>query len=220
MKYELVTIENSPNKEVLTKPSKPVEFPLNKEMQDLVAHMKEEVIKLGGVGLAAPQIGQDVQIMVVYISDDAMGLRKDAVESMGPTVFINPDYKPIDGSQMVDDWEGCFSVEETTGKVPRHSKISYTAFNEAGEPMDGEAEGFTARVIQHEIDHLKGTLIVDRLTEGTIHGHPKDMALMRIKDMNKDEKQLMKKMIEETIAKGEEAERYQELLAVLNNELA
>ncbi len=215
--YELVTIENSSNKEVLRGPCQQVTFPLSPDLLDLIAFMKKSVVEMGGVGLAAPQIGQALSIVVVYISEEAKGIRKDAQETIEPTILINPSYRALDKTAMVDDWEGCFSVETVTGKVPRYEHIVYTAFNEQGETIEQEARGFTARVLQHEIDHINGTLIIDKLTKDTIHGHPKDMALLRIQDMNSDEKKLMKKMIEEAINRGGEEERYQDMLTLLDD---
>lgn len=219
MKYDLVTIERSADKEVLSKVAKPVTFPLSEEHKALIDHMKQKVKSLNGVGLAAPQIGHSVQIIVIYISEDVQAFRKEVYETMPPTIFINPEYEAAADAEEVSDWEGCFSVETETGKVPRLSKIKYRALDEHGQIIEGTARGFTARVLQHEIDHLQGTLITDRFTENTIHGHPKDMALLRIQDMNLEEKHLMKKMIEEAIDRGENTERYDDILSVLNQEL-
>ena len=215
MSYELQTIESSKNKEVLTKKAKEVSFPLNQDMKALVAEMKKRVLAFGGVGLAAPQINQPWQVIAVYISDEAAALRKSA-EPLGVTLLFNPSYEALDEAGVETDWEGCFSVEKTTGKVPRYNKILIKGQNEAGDPVSFEATGFTARVFQHEIDHINGLLITDRLTPETIHGHPKDMAKMRIQEMNAAQKAAMKKVILEALEKGNDKERYEDLLKLLD----
>lgn len=215
MEYPLVSLENTANHQVLKQKAQKVGFPLSNELKDLIAFMKLRVVELGGVGLAAPQVGQSHQIIVVSISEQVKAFRKNAQDAMLPTVFINPEYEVEEGVKESLDWEGCFSVESVTGKVPRFDSIRYKAYDENGQLFEGVAQGFTARVLQHEIDHLQGVLIVDRLVEGTLRGHPKDMAALRLQDMTETEKKLMKQMIEEAIGRGEERSHYQELLALL-----
>ncbi len=197
MPLEIVTIEHSENTEVLTHIALPVPFPLSPEDQNLIREMKDMLMKIKGVGLAAPQVGVNKQILVFAISEDAKALRNHANEVVPATVLINPSYAPIENTEMTYDWEACFSVVEKTGKVPRYHSIFLTAQTPEGEFIRKEVSGFTARVLQHEIDHLQGVLIIDRLTPDCLQGHPKDMMSLRFKDFNPKQLEIMKKMIEE-----------------------
>lgn len=195
MSLAIVTIEHGPHAEVLTQPAAKVTFPLSTENQILISHMKEMVLEIKGVGLAAPQIGVSKQIIVYTISEDAKCMRNNATDIIPVTVLINPQYTPMPDAKFAYDWEGCFSVNETTGKVPRYDKISYSAQDIDGQIINGTATGFTARVLQHEIDHIHGILIINRLTPDCIQGHPNDMMFLRYQELNKEQKTLMKKMI-------------------------
>ncbi len=197
MPLEIVTIEHSENAEVLTHKAQLVSFPLSLEDQILIGQMKEKLMKIKGVGLAAPQVGVNKQILVYAISEEAKALRNHADEVVPPTVLINPSYSPLKNTELTYDWEACFSVVEKTGKVPRYHHITLRAQTPDGEQIDKEVSGFTARVLQHEIDHLQGILIIDRLTTDCVQGHPKDMMALRFKDFNPKQLEIMKKMIEE-----------------------
>lgn len=218
MKFELQTIEHSNHPEILQQKAKRVTFPLTEELQEIVAVMKDKVIELGGVGLAAPQIGVPWQIITVHISEQAAQLRSDAEPTQTTEVYFNPSYKPIKDTQVEEDWEGCFSVKTLTGKVPRHYKIVFEAQDQNGQPIEKEVQGFYARVLQHETDHIHGILIKDLLTPGTLHGSPQDMSELRIQEMSPKQKQLMKTMIEEAIARGESKEEHQALLELLSTQ--
>lgn len=213
--YKLVTIESSGSAKVLQEKAQELTFPLSDEAAELANFLKKKILELGGVGLAAPQVGEPWQMMVVSISEQAADMRKNGQGPVEPTIYINPSYQASEGAELEADWEGCFSVETVTGKVPRFNQIDYKAYNEQGELLQGSAHGFTARVMQHEIDHLQGILIGDKLTQGTLHGHPKDMALLRCNEMNTAQKALMKTMILEAKERGDSQEHYQDLLAML-----
>jgi peptide deformylase len=96
---------------------------------------------------------------------------------------------------LVYDWEGCFSVKETTGKVPRYNVISYFAQTPEGVLINAIAKGFTARVLQHEIDHIQGVLITHRLTPDCLQGHPDDMMILRFQEFSPEQQELVKQII-------------------------
>jgi peptide deformylase len=195
MSLELVTIEHSGNKNVLRQKAELVTFPLSTEIKQLIADMKQKVIELDGVGLAAPQVGYPLNLFVYVISEDAKALRKDAYETIPVTALLNAKYEPIGRptEQKIEDWEGCFSVASTSGKVPRYRRIKYSAQDESGNPVSGIAKGFTARVLQHEIDHLFGTLIIDRLEKQHIHGPIDDMRELRLKELSAKQRDLIRR---------------------------
>lgn len=195
---DLVTIEHTAHPEILIEPSAHVAFPLSEEDKALIEEMKVMVKTLNGVGLAAPQVGVRKQILVYSISADAKTIRNDSYETIPTTVLINPHYTPTADAQIIYDWEGCFSVLNTTGKVPRYSKITYSAQTPDGNWIHEHAEGFTARVLQHEIDHVQGVLITHRLTPDCIQGHPEEMMALRVQEMSPAQKEAMKKIIIES----------------------
>jgi peptide deformylase len=127
--------------------------------QKLIDDMIETMHEYHGVGLAAPQVHESLRIFVAAIRpDDEEPLSPDAE----PMVFINPVVTPI-GGEMADDWEGCLSIPDLRGRVPRARMIKVTALNRAGGRIDLTSHDFPARVIQHETDHLDGVLFLDRM---------------------------------------------------------
>ncbi len=192
---DVVTVENSPQPDILYKPTIEVTFPLSTANVDLITQMKALFLKLNGVGLAAPQVGSKQNIFVYRITDDQNRLRADASRTVPLTVLINAHYAPTTDASIVYDWEACFSVLTHTGKVPRYSKIQYQAFSMDGQPINAIAEGFEARVLQHEIDHLQGILITHRLNKDCVQGHPDDMLLLRYQDFTAVQKQIAKKLL-------------------------
>ena len=131
-------------------------------LHQLVADLRETMAAANGAGLAAPQIGADWQ--VVIFGSDQPNPRYPDRPLVPPTVLINPVITPLDAAQD-EDWEGCLSVPGLRGKVPRWSRIRYTGLDPLGQPMDRVAEGFHARVVQHECDHLIGTLYPQRMSD-------------------------------------------------------
>jgi peptide deformylase len=109
------------------------------------------------VGLAAPQIGEPLRLFVYWLPGDDDG------EPIPPTVLINPDVRPV-GNHVEEGWEGCLSIPGMRGKVPRNSRVKVKARNLDGEHISLTADDFHARVIQHENDHLDGTVFLDRMT--------------------------------------------------------
>ena len=146
--------------------AKPVEQFDTPEMRELIADMFETMKHANGAGLAAPQIGVDLQL-VIYGYDS--NVRYPEAPPVPRTVLINPVITPLDDGE-VDGWEGCLSVPGLRGVVPRWERIRYTGFDELGHPIDREADGFHARVVQHECDHLIGRLYPTRMRDLTQFG--------------------------------------------------
>ena len=131
------------------------------ELDRLIEDMLDTMRAEDGAGLAAPQIGINRRIVVFGFDDNPRYADAPAVPR---TVLINPHIKPLDET-MEDGWEGCLSVPGMRGLVPRYSKIEYSGFDAGGEPVRVEAEGFHARVVQHECDHLDGILYPQRIRD-------------------------------------------------------
>jgi peptide deformylase len=132
------------------------------ELHQLVADMHETMAAANGAGLAAPQIGVDIQLVI--FGTGAVVPRYPDAEPVPRTVLINPTITPL-GDEEVEDWEGCLSVPGLRAVVPRWSKVRYQGFDLQGDPIDREAEGFHARVVQHECDHLWGKLYPMRVRD-------------------------------------------------------
>jgi peptide deformylase len=137
------------------------------ELHLLISDMLDTMHAASGAGLAAPQIGVDLQ--VVIFGTDAVNPRYPDAPVVPRTVLINPVITVLDGV-MEDGWEGCLSVPGMRGVVPRHAHIRYTGFDQYGDAIDRIAEGFHARVVQHECDHLWGKLYPMRMTDFTQFG--------------------------------------------------
>lgn len=133
----------------------------------LVSDMFETMRAVNGAGLAAPQIGVDLQL-VIFGTDEPNPRYPDA-PLVPRTVLLNPVIEPI-GAEEEDGWEGCLSVPGLRGVVPRWSRIRYTGFDPFGDPIDRTADGFHARVVQHECDHLIGKLYPMRVRDFTQFG--------------------------------------------------
>ncbi len=132
------------------------------ELHLLVSDMLDTMAAANGAGLAAPQIGVDLQLVV--FGSAARNPRYPDRPLVPRTVLINPTITPLDEAQEVD-WEGCLSVPGLRGAVPRYSRIRYTGFDQYGDPIDRTVEGFHARVVQHECDHLLGKLYPMRMRD-------------------------------------------------------
>lgn len=134
----------------------------------LVSDLFDTMAAVNGAGLAAPQIGVDLQV-VVFGSQDRNPRYPD--RPLVPiTVLCNPIITPL-GDAEDEDWEGCLSVPGLRGKVPRFTQIRYTGFDPYGDPIDRTVEGFHARVVQHECDHLIGKLYPMRMRDFTQFGY-------------------------------------------------
>lgn len=136
-------------------------------LQALVAGLHDTMQHAGGVGIAAPQIGVDLAVVLFGFERSA---RYPDAPPVPATVLVNPVIEPL-GSELDEDWEGCLSVPGLRGKVPRHRHIRYSGFDPQGVRIEREAAGFHARVVQHECDHLWGTLFPMRVRDFTAFGY-------------------------------------------------
>jgi len=127
-------------------------------IQKLIDDMMETMSEYHGVGLAAPQIHEGLRLFVAVI-DDRNG---DSEEEAEPMAIINPEISIV-GTDVVEDWEGCLSIPDIRGLVPRAREITLRAFDRTGARLELSASDFRARVIQHETDHLDGVLFFDRM---------------------------------------------------------
>lgn len=133
------------------------------ELQALIGDLFETMAAADGAGLAAPQIGVDLQLVIFGFDHNA---RYPDAPAVPRTVLINPTITPLSDEEE-DGWEGCLSVPGLRGVVPRLARIRYTGFDPQGRPIEREAEGFHARVVQHECDHLIGRLYPTRMRDLT-----------------------------------------------------
>lgn len=165
--YSVVNLATNQKPAVLVTPAQRLSFPLTSEdindVRILEAKFDEEK---NCAGLAAPQIGIPKQIIVFAAPEnqDLKKWRSDFTQYMDKTIWINPSYKGI-GEGKKEDYEACFSVLDAAGPVKRYNKIQYTAYTINGELVEGTAEGFLARIIQHETDHVNGKLFIDYVPE-------------------------------------------------------
>ena len=131
-------------------------------IQRLIDDMAQTMIEYNGVGLAGPQVHEELRLFVAQV------IRDDDDEGEGDArrpeilALINPEIKPA-GRQVEEDWEGCLSIPDLRGLVPRYRDISVKAYDRTGRQIEMQASGFMARVIQHETDHLDGVLFLDRM---------------------------------------------------------
>ena len=153
-------------------------------IQQLIDDMFETMREYQGVGLAAPQVHASVRLFVAgfppktekddgargsglwardsHEDDDEEEHDQDEREDIPLMVLINPEIAPV-GRETVEDWEGCLSIPDIRGRVPRAREIVVRAYDRTGKRIEERVSGFTARVIQHETDHLDGVLFFDRM---------------------------------------------------------
>ncbi len=144
----------------------PVEAFDTPELHALVQDLEDTMLHMNGAGIAAPQIGVSLRVVIFG--------QKDSVDSVNPrypdadivpyTVLINPELTFV-GANTENDWEGCLSVPGMRGIVPRYLRLNYTGFDQYGNKVDRLVSGFHARVVQHECDHLDGILYPMRITD-------------------------------------------------------
>ena len=137
-----------------------------KELNELLQDMRDTMAHLNGAGLAAPQIGVQLRVVIFGVNANP---RYPGVEDVPDTVLINPELKPL-SDEMEEGWEGCLSVPGMRGWVPRHFRLHYRGRDEKGLPFERTVEGFHARVVQHEVDHLDGVLYPMRIRDFTKFG--------------------------------------------------
>ena len=145
---------------VLLQKAREVPDPLDPAIQDLGHSMIETMLDAGGVGLAAPQVYRDLRLIAVLPMS-----KRGQKRGVEPLVIVNPVLRPI-GTEMATEFEGCLSIPDLRGKVPRHRRLHYAGLGLDGRQIVGEATDFFARVLQHEVDHLDGVLIIDRRRTG------------------------------------------------------
>ena len=146
---------------VLLQTAKPVERFDTAELHELIQDMQDTMAYLNGAGLAAPQIGVSLQLVIFGFDQNP---RYPRAEEVPFTVLINPKLMPLSGD-MEDDWEGCLSVPGMRGMVPRYSHLRYHGVDQYGKAIDRSVSGFHARVVQHECDHLQGILYPMRIND-------------------------------------------------------
>lgn len=154
--------------EMLRQVAKPLTIPFtDQDILDIKTLSEKYDGEAGCAGLAAPQIGISKQI-IVFAALDTPELRKwrpDLLDTLPKTIWINPKYVGVEEEGYHEDYEGCFSVEGLAGMVKRYKTIRYTALSSDGESVEGEIRGYLGRIIQHEIDHLRGVLFTDVATD-------------------------------------------------------
>ncbi len=133
----------------------------SRELQALLADMRDTMHELDGVGLAAPQIGVSLRVVIFEVNANP---RYPDAESVPQTVLINPVLTAL-SEEVEEDWEGCLSVPGMRGLVPRYTQLRYQGRDEKGGLIDRTVSGFHARVVQHECDHLEGILYPMRMRD-------------------------------------------------------
>ena len=145
----------------LLEPSRPVERFDTPELHALIADLDDTMKAMNGAGLAAPQIGVGLQVVIFGVGRNP---RYPDAEEVPYTVLLNPQLMPL-GNEMEEGWEGCLSVPGMRGLVPRFRQLRYRGFDQHGKPLDRSVSGFHARVVQHECDHLDGILYPMRIRD-------------------------------------------------------
>jgi peptide deformylase len=141
------------------------------ELRGLLADMRDTMTALDGAGLAAPQIGIPLRVVIFGVQANP---RYPDAEQVPDTVLINPIITPL-GDEMVEGWEGCLSVPGMRGMVPRYQRVRYVGVDEQGKPIDRSVEDFHARVVQHECDHLDGILYPMRIRDMRAFGFTEEL---------------------------------------------
>jgi len=141
------------------------------ELRMLLVDMRDTMQALDGVGLAAPQIGVSLRVVIFGVQKSS---RYPDEEAVPETVLVNPVITPLD-DQTEQAWEGCLSLPGLRGLVPRFQNIRYQGYDENGTPIDRTVSGFHARVVQHECDHLDGMLYPVRIQDITQFGYTEEL---------------------------------------------
>jgi peptide deformylase len=146
--------------------AKPVQRFGTPELAALLADMRDTMAHFSGAGLAAPQIGVGLRVVIFGVKSSP---RYPHVAEVPDTVLINPELEPL-GGELEEDWEGCLSVPGMRGVVPRFRRLRYAGSDAQGRRFERTVEGFHARVVQHECDHLDGILYPMRIRDFTRFG--------------------------------------------------
>ena len=145
----------------------PLEELRSPKMQSFIDDMVETMREYNGVGLAATQVHTSKQIAIIEAEGNP---RYPDAPSIPLTVIVNPKMTPL-GPEIEEAWEGCLSIPDLRGKVPRYTAVRLEALNRDGESIDVVARGFFTRVIQHETDHLNGIVYLDRMKDFSTLAH-------------------------------------------------
>ena len=129
--------------------------PIQKLIDDMIATMQE----YHGIGLAGPQVHEGLRLFIAGLEKEN---RRTGEVEIVPLAVVNPEITPL-GRDLVEDWEGCLSIPDIRGRVPRNRRVRLRGFDRDAAPIDMELEDFAARVVQHENDHLNGVLFFDRM---------------------------------------------------------
>ena len=146
--------------------AEPVESFGTTELADLIEDLRDTMAALDGAGLAAPQIGVQLRVVIFCVTSNP---RYPEAPPIPETVLINPRITPL-GTERSSGWEGCLSVPGMRGLVPRWESIRYEGVDAEGNRVDRTVDGFHARVVQHECDHLDGVLYPDRIEDRRAFG--------------------------------------------------
>jgi peptide deformylase len=161
-KLKVAKLGEKAGEEVLRKKAVPVKDIKAKEIQELIDEMIKTMEGLSGVGIAAPQVFKSLRIFVIH---SHLNARYPNAPKFGPLAVINPKIsEPSEG--MEKDWEGCLSIPGVRGLVPRHKSLVLEYTTRERENRKERFEGFLARIIQHETDHLDGILFIDKVENG------------------------------------------------------
>ena len=131
-------------------------------VQRLIDDLTQTMLEYNGVGLAAPQVHEELRLFVAQVVRDHEDEEDDETRKPEILALINPEFKPA-SRHVEEDWEGCLSIPDLRGLVPRYRDISVKAYDRTGRQIELQASGFMARIIQHETDHLDGVLFLDRM---------------------------------------------------------
>jgi peptide deformylase len=145
----------------LLRVSRRVETTATPELHALIQDMQDTMQALNGAGLAAPQIGVDLQVVIFGVESNP---RYPDAEPVPHTVLLNPELEAV-GEEVEEGWEGCLSVPGMRGLVPRYKRLRYRGVDQYGNPIDRTVADFHARVVQHEVDHLLGILYPMRIDD-------------------------------------------------------
>lgn len=208
MKSKIILIEDAQDKakSVLRQKTARIKFPLSQEDKDLISDLKKLLVSINGVGLAAPQINVNKNIAAIHIAEKASLLRDNAI-SYPMHIIINAHYQPVESDGIYSDFEGCFSVKSVYGKVPRYNSIKVSYQTEDGVKITRIEKGFYARVLQHEIDHLHGLLITDRLSKDCLQGSFEEMVKHRRESLSDEKKLIFDEFLKKRVLSSSAEER-------------
>ena len=153
---------------ILLKKCKPIKDIMGAETKKIIHDMTETMLDANGIGLAAPQVHINKQIIIFRVPEE------DSERDIKITALINPKLKKI-SEKTNNQWEGCLSIPGMLGLVKRFSKIEYEGFDMNGNIIKHQAEGIHARVVQHEFDHLMGILYLSRLSDKNAYGYAEEI---------------------------------------------